>query len=248
MAGGGRPRREHPHGKNVVLGEKEDKDLVIIINDWEEKEKEEEDVVYSPYISTTLIQMNALNSSSTCTMRWNFFTSSRRRRRRRKRRLRNKRSEEEEEEEEKEEEEEAEEEEEEAEEEEDEEEAFPLPMNIPCALFFFAYEYPPSSASPRLRASPAPRVLLKGPRSSREAFQNTIIKYFSLSTSRVIRFECSNVTIPPVLPLRKLPQLETVGVRQNAMRNGPEEQYQASPRPDEVNCKVHETLAFQEWI
>jgi len=23
-------------------------------------------------------------------------------------------------------------------------------------------------------------------------------------------------------------------------------QYQA-PRPDEVNCKIHETLAFQEW-
>ncbi|KYN29323.1 hypothetical protein ALC57_01240 [Trachymyrmex cornetzi] len=25
-------------------------------------------------------------------------------------------------------------------------------------------------------------------------------------------------------------------------------QYQAAPRADEVDCKVHETLAFQEWI
>ncbi|KYN10381.1 hypothetical protein ALC57_17569, partial [Trachymyrmex cornetzi] len=25
-------------------------------------------------------------------------------------------------------------------------------------------------------------------------------------------------------------------------------QYQAAPRPDEVDCKVHETLASQEWI
>jgi len=25
-------------------------------------------------------------------------------------------------------------------------------------------------------------------------------------------------------------------------------QYQAALRPDEVDCKVHETLAFQEWI
>jgi len=25
-------------------------------------------------------------------------------------------------------------------------------------------------------------------------------------------------------------------------------QYQTAPRPDEVNCKVHETLVFQEWI
>ena len=24
--------------------------------------------------------------------------------------------------------------------------------------------------------------------------------------------------------------------------------YQAAPRPDEVDCKVYETLAFQEWI
>ncbi|KYN11045.1 hypothetical protein ALC57_16824 [Trachymyrmex cornetzi] len=25
-------------------------------------------------------------------------------------------------------------------------------------------------------------------------------------------------------------------------------QYQAAPRPDEVDCKIHETLASQEWI
>ena len=25
-------------------------------------------------------------------------------------------------------------------------------------------------------------------------------------------------------------------------------QYQVAPHPDEVDCKVHETLAFQEWI
>ncbi|KYN26863.1 hypothetical protein ALC57_03765 [Trachymyrmex cornetzi] len=25
-------------------------------------------------------------------------------------------------------------------------------------------------------------------------------------------------------------------------------QYQTAPRPDEVDCKVHETLASQEWI
>jgi len=25
-------------------------------------------------------------------------------------------------------------------------------------------------------------------------------------------------------------------------------QYQAAPRPDEVDCKVYKTLAFQKWI
>ncbi|KYN08826.1 hypothetical protein ALC57_19073, partial [Trachymyrmex cornetzi] len=29
---------------------------------------------------------------------------------------------------------------------------------------------------------------------------------------------------------------------------GEGEGYQAAPRPDEVDCKVHETLASQEWI
>ncbi|KYN12230.1 hypothetical protein ALC57_15627 [Trachymyrmex cornetzi] len=31
-------------------------------------------------------------------------------------------------------------------------------------------------------------------------------------------------------------------------RGGGIVQYQAAPRPDEVDCKVHETLASQEWI
>ncbi|KYN23185.1 hypothetical protein ALC57_04399 [Trachymyrmex cornetzi] len=31
-------------------------------------------------------------------------------------------------------------------------------------------------------------------------------------------------------------------------RGGGIAQYQAAPRPDEVDCKVHETLASQEWI
>ena len=48
-----------------VVGKKEDEDPIIIIDDQkEEEEEEEEDIVYmgvNPYISTTLMQMNAFN-------------------------------------------------------------------------------------------------------------------------------------------------------------------------------------------
>ncbi|KYN11082.1 hypothetical protein ALC57_16783 [Trachymyrmex cornetzi] len=38
------------------------------------------------------------------------------------------------------------------------------------------------------------------------------------------------------------------GRRRGRERPGETAQYQAAPRSDEVDCKVHETLASQEWI
>ncbi|KYQ55106.1 hypothetical protein ALC60_06109 [Trachymyrmex zeteki] len=32
------------------------------------------------------------------------------------------------------------------------------------------------------------------------------------------------------------------------LHQGEEQPDSAAPRPDEVNCKVHETLVLQEWI